>query len=895
MKSPPIAITGMHRSGTSMITRGLHAAGLALGGEEALIDAADDNPEGFWENKHIVECNDELLELAGGSWDNPPELLPVAVDDPRLGSVAGAATDALAALRQHDHWGFKDPRTCLTARYWLDLEPDLRFVVCVRHPLEVALSLKRRNQNSYSLGLTLWEQYYTAVLEAVPAERRIITHYDTYFIDPDGEFARLCDFAGLEPGDAPVRTDLRHHTIGASLPDAGVSSTTIALYRELCDEAGLAQPPDPPVDEGRVHRLILDGAVAQRHADQRQDAVERLEAREHEFRTQIDQLHRDKAALETELRNRLRRVEAQLAATKTAAINTDDLRAELTVVLAALADTRATMASMDAAVQSTAGRVEVVVNNTRPGPGRRVLRRGMRLLYRGGRRYGYRPVRIAAQQGKPRAKSAARRLPEPAQVTLRRGRRVLHRGRRRLSGSGGGPADQHQAPIDQAAPDNWLPNYQAMVASTIPDGAATLVVDGARVGITDDAGRSFPPDPATDDLGSIAALEVGRHEGFGWLVVPEQARTWLAERPALREHLAGHTRMVTDRDGAGVIFDLEQRPADGARTLRAEIIELTAGRHREASILDWTDLAIIDQLDDLTAFTAPAGDTLPYFDDSVDIVIVDRNRDRREAARVAALAVVTVEVDEQTGQPEVHTIESQSEAGATTPGPSIVILADDHDDERWRQRIGEVAVEAGAEVRFGEISAATLDPTLDDFDVTVLLEGGVVPLPGSISRAATAACAGGGQVVTGKTIAADGTLESAGGIVFADRSVGLIGHGSAELTAPWHEYTRPVCWASGLVAAPAASWSAVARPTHLTGRAFVREWCADAWSNGVGVHYQPRVTAVRVTGDGGEPAGPLHTSAWQRVLDLRPTRPTDLSDGAWRYVLAHDDVEACRP
>jgi len=30
------------------------------------------------------------------------------------------------------------------------------------------------------------------------------------------------------------------------------------------------------------------------------------------------------------------------------------------------------------------------------------------------------------------------------------------------------------------------------------------------------------------------------------------------------------------------------------------------------------------------------------------------------------------------------------------------------------------------------------------------------------------------------------------------------------------------------------------------------------------------------------------------VLDLRPARPTELGDGAWRHLLARDDVEACR-
>jgi hypothetical protein len=60
------------------------------------------------------------------------------------------------------------------------------------------------------------------------------------------------------------------------------------------------------------------------------------------------------------------------------------------------------------------------------------------------------------------------------------------------------------------------------------------------------------------------------------------------------------------------------------------------------------------------------------------------------------------------------------------------------------------------------------------------------------------------------------------------------------------------------------------------------------------VMYQPTVAAVRVAGDGGEPSVPLSESAWQRVLDLRPARPRELGDGAWRFVLAHDDVEACR-
>src|SRR5690606_14753044 len=129
----PIAVAGMHRTGTSMVTKVLHDAGLALVGSDAedLIDPADDNPEGFWENKAIVALDDDLLEACGGSWDNPPDLVPQAVDDPRVAHLAERASEILAGLRAHERWGFKDPRVCLTARFWQDLQPDLRVVVCV--------------------------------------------------------------------------------------------------------------------------------------------------------------------------------------------------------------------------------------------------------------------------------------------------------------------------------------------------------------------------------------------------------------------------------------------------------------------------------------------------------------------------------------------------------------------------------------------------------------------------------------------------------------------------------------------------------------------------------------------------------------------------------------------
>jgi hypothetical protein len=130
--------------------------------------------------------------------------------------------------------------------------------------------------------------------------------------------------------------------------------------------------------------------------------------------------------------------------------------------------------------------------------------------------------------------------------------------------------------------------------------------------------------------------------------------------------------------------------------------------------------------------------------------------------------------------------------------------------------------------------------------------------------------------------------------VFSDRSVALIASGSEDVRAPWHDYARPVCWGAGLVAASGARWKSTSVAPIGDLRTFLREWSAALWETGSTVLYEPAIASVRLTGDGGEPSLPLESTRWQRVLDLRPNRPAALGDGEWRYLLARDDVEACR-
>ena len=243
----PICIAGMHRSGTSMVARLLHNCGLYLGEENELAPAKPDNPDGFWENLKFVDLNEEILELLGAGWDMPPPAFPADWQGHEdFQKLRVKAELVLARFRGHDPWGWKDPRNSVTLPFWRSVLPNLKVIICVRHPLEVALSLRRRNFLSYELSLTLWALYNRRALEDVPPQQRLVVHYDAFFRRPQAEVNRIIEFAGLNVGTAQlesalerIRPDLRHATFETChLIDAELSPDTIRLYLSLTNEAG---------------------------------------------------------------------------------------------------------------------------------------------------------------------------------------------------------------------------------------------------------------------------------------------------------------------------------------------------------------------------------------------------------------------------------------------------------------------------------------------------------------------------------------------------------------------------------------------------------------------------------------------------------------------------------
>ena len=179
--STALFVLGMHRSGTSALTGMLRHFGVALG--EHLMPPTPDNPRGYWEHADIVKVHERLMATLGRAWDDIRSL-PAGFE---YSEPAQEAAAELLALASRDFagvplWGLKDPRLCRLMSLWSALlaaegvKP--RYVIAVRHPLDVAASLAARDGIATARGLLLWLGHLLDAERATRGAPRVIVHYE---------------------------------------------------------------------------------------------------------------------------------------------------------------------------------------------------------------------------------------------------------------------------------------------------------------------------------------------------------------------------------------------------------------------------------------------------------------------------------------------------------------------------------------------------------------------------------------------------------------------------------------------------------------------------------------------------------------------------------------------
>jgi len=300
-----------------MLTRLLHACGLYLGPESALMPPQADNPEGFWEHLGFVAINDELLNGLGGAWDLPPRI-DENFKDSRLDPLRMKAKLLIEGFDSARVWGWKDPRNSLTLPFWLNVLPGLKTLIIVRNPLEAAYSMRERNGTSYSFGLRLWEIYNRRVIEVGDEKDRLVTHYDSFFKDAESELRRIARFAGLPDTEvcnaaALVSGGRRHtHFTIDALIDAGASAEIIELYRGLIAEASASDKPSmakaPSTGRAKSDEAeLLPGSVSRVNAFV-PDRIAQIEDLYRELLAQTEARHKEQVE---ELANHLAKTEAR--------------------------------------------------------------------------------------------------------------------------------------------------------------------------------------------------------------------------------------------------------------------------------------------------------------------------------------------------------------------------------------------------------------------------------------------------------------------------------------------------------------------------------------------------------------------------------------------------------
>jgi hypothetical protein len=222
-----VIVSGLHRSGTSAVTRLVNLLGADI--THDLLPADRNNSRGYWESHAVVAIHDRLLQTVTASQDHAFDPTPLPID--------WLATDAAREAKRHltsiiqrefaDSRFFvvKDPRIWRLLPLWVELLHDLGIapivVIPFRNPLEVAASLAQRDRIPLPKVLFL---YFCTYLETELASRaipRVFVRYD-HLLQDWHPFARCLgqiSRAGVSPPSKSVAieierfitTDLYHH------------------------------------------------------------------------------------------------------------------------------------------------------------------------------------------------------------------------------------------------------------------------------------------------------------------------------------------------------------------------------------------------------------------------------------------------------------------------------------------------------------------------------------------------------------------------------------------------------------------------------------------------------------------------------------------------------------
>jgi hypothetical protein len=249
-----IIVLGMHRSGTSAITRGLQALQVQLG--ETLMPAvARNNQKGFWEDLTVYNFHNSLLDALNRTWHTLSPLSAAELTGSTAQTFLPQAVELLSRKLENSEgvFGLKDPRFPQLLPFWQQvfsqLQLQVSYILACRNPKSVAQSLAKRDGFDLQKGYYLWQTHMLLSLNYTSHQNRLVVDFDNVMTNPVHQLERISQVINLsfDPAASEVQdyaenfleSKLRHtrYSLIDVRTDELAASTLIDLYRLLKDLA----------------------------------------------------------------------------------------------------------------------------------------------------------------------------------------------------------------------------------------------------------------------------------------------------------------------------------------------------------------------------------------------------------------------------------------------------------------------------------------------------------------------------------------------------------------------------------------------------------------------------------------------------------------------------------
>ena len=171
----PILITGIPRSGTSLIAGSIALCGAWKG---STVGANLDNPKGFFEHKGLRDVIDYNIFVRLG-WDPVKKLPPVnyTVNNSNLKNIIWKILKN-DGYKNNKPWLYKSPKASLIWRLYNDAFPRAKWIIVKRNEKSIINSLiKARSINFHSTDPVFWKSFIKEYNLRIEKLKETLTDY----------------------------------------------------------------------------------------------------------------------------------------------------------------------------------------------------------------------------------------------------------------------------------------------------------------------------------------------------------------------------------------------------------------------------------------------------------------------------------------------------------------------------------------------------------------------------------------------------------------------------------------------------------------------------------------------------------------------------------------------